>query len=220
MRSAGRSSPSRKNPPGPRWESTWPTMTDEPIAPGRGLPVYQPATAVVDGTWSAPPAVTPSSTSRVRTPMAGMIRLTGRATGRAAADGAGSALTGPTGAWTTGAWTTGAWCRPSEAPPAPWVITRPTRPVAMASTPNATITGGVVASQDHAFAARRARPGEPSRRRRKPARSARARTSADARGSPAGPADLAGPDDSAQRRRQAGHRPHQPPQRPAGPPWP
>src|SRR5260370_38971403 len=97
--------------------------------------------------------------------MAGMIRLTGRATGRAAADGAGSALTGPTGAWTTGA-----WCRPNEAPPAPWVITRPTRPVAMASTPNATITGGAVASQDHAFAALPARPDEPSRTRNTTAR--------------------------------------------------
>ena len=30
-------------------ESTWPAMTADPIAPGRGLPVYQPATVVVRG---------------------------------------------------------------------------------------------------------------------------------------------------------------------------
>jgi hypothetical protein len=28
----------------------WPAMIDEPMAPGGGLPVYQPATVVVAGT--------------------------------------------------------------------------------------------------------------------------------------------------------------------------
>ena len=35
----------------------WPTMTAEPIWPGRGLPVYQPATDVLVGTCSVPCAV-------------------------------------------------------------------------------------------------------------------------------------------------------------------
>src|SRR5579875_3309101 len=58
-------------------------MTAAPASPGRGLPVYQPATAVLAGTCSAPAAVRPSRTSLVRTPMAGISRLTGTATGRA-----------------------------------------------------------------------------------------------------------------------------------------
>ena len=45
--------------PGPVCESMCPAITAAPVAPGRGLPVYQPATAAVDGTcrtpsWSAP----------------------------------------------------------------------------------------------------------------------------------------------------------------------
>ncbi len=34
----------------------WPAITAAPVAPGRGLPVYQPATAVLDGTCSVPGA--------------------------------------------------------------------------------------------------------------------------------------------------------------------
>ena len=48
--------------------------------PGRGLPVYQPATAVLDGTWSVPFERRPRSTSEVRTPITGMLIQTGRAT--------------------------------------------------------------------------------------------------------------------------------------------
>src|ERR1700730_9535283 len=134
MRSEGRSSPSRKNTPGPRYESTCPTMTDDPIAPGRGLPVYQPASEVVGGTCSMPLFVTPRSTSLVRTPMAGMIRLTGRGTSPAGEVGPGSALTGPAGTDTAGT-----WCRPNEALPDPSVMIRPARPAPAASTPNPTI---------------------------------------------------------------------------------
>src|ERR1700722_209529 len=54
-------------------------MTDAPSSPGRGLPVYQPATAVVAGTWSVPDRVRPSLIRRVWTPVAGMIRSTGGA---------------------------------------------------------------------------------------------------------------------------------------------
>src|SRR5580698_7994882 len=54
-------------------------MTAAPTAPGRGLPVYQPATAVLDGTWSVPFARRPRATSEVRTPITGMLSQTGRA---------------------------------------------------------------------------------------------------------------------------------------------
>src|ERR1022692_3868897 len=37
-----------------------PTMMAEPMAPGRGLPVYQPATDVVEGTCNAPSDCRPS----------------------------------------------------------------------------------------------------------------------------------------------------------------
>ncbi len=39
-------------------------MTADPMEPGRGLPVYQPATAVVGGTWSAPLLVRPEVNER------------------------------------------------------------------------------------------------------------------------------------------------------------
>ena len=55
-------------------------MIEEPIAPGRGLNVYQPATAVLTGTCRAPADVTPSLIRLVLTPIDGMIRLAGLAT--------------------------------------------------------------------------------------------------------------------------------------------
>src|ERR1700680_429201 len=73
-----------------------PAMIDEPISPGRGLPVYQPATDVLDGTCRVPWAVTPSLVSLVRTSIAGMVRATGRAAGWTA-DGPGTATAAPDG---------------------------------------------------------------------------------------------------------------------------
>src|ERR1035441_1994532 len=67
-------------------------MTAAPTAPGRGLPVYQPATAVLDGTWSVPFARRPRSTSEVRTPITGMLSQTGRAACWAVDSDAGSAV--------------------------------------------------------------------------------------------------------------------------------
>src|SRR4249920_3809102 len=52
-------------------------MTAEPTWPGRGLPVYQPATDVLAGTCRVPWAVRPSLIRRVWIPMAGMDRYTG-----------------------------------------------------------------------------------------------------------------------------------------------
>ena len=75
-----------------------PAMTAPPGSPGRGLPVYQPATAVLPGTWSAPLAVSPSRISRVRTPMAGMYSRTGRATDRTVAGGTAAHWPAGTGA--------------------------------------------------------------------------------------------------------------------------
>src|ERR1700677_1398607 len=73
-----------------------PAITDDPMAPGRGLPVYQPATDVVDGTCSAPAAVTPRSTRLVCTPIAGMVSATGSGTASSLPDCATAAI-GPTG---------------------------------------------------------------------------------------------------------------------------
>ena len=56
-------------------------MMAEPMVPGRGLPVYQPATVVEDGTCNAPPAVRPSVISWVFTPIGGIVSQTGLATG-------------------------------------------------------------------------------------------------------------------------------------------
>ena len=91
-RSPGCSVRSQKKIPGPERESTWPAMTAAPTVPGRGLPVYQPATAVLDGTWSVPFPRRPRSTSEVRTPIAGMLSQTGRAACWAVASDAGSTV--------------------------------------------------------------------------------------------------------------------------------
>src|SRR6185312_14362740 len=47
--------------------------------PGRGLPVYQPATLVLDGTWSVPLELTPRWISLVLIPSDGMLSQIGRA---------------------------------------------------------------------------------------------------------------------------------------------
>ena len=70
-----------------------PAMTAPPGSPGRGLPVYQPARNAVGGTCSSPDLVSPRWTSRVRTLIAGMISVTGRATTWALAGGAALRLT-------------------------------------------------------------------------------------------------------------------------------
>src|SRR5262249_41063789 len=57
-----------------------PAMIAEPVCPGRGLPVYQPATEVLAGTWRVSWAVRPSLIRRGWTSMGGMDRDTGRAT--------------------------------------------------------------------------------------------------------------------------------------------
>src|SRR2546429_9980578 len=64
----------------------------EPMAPGRGLPVYQPATVVEDGTCIAPPAARPSVIRLVFTPISGMVSETGRATGAGSADCGGAPI--------------------------------------------------------------------------------------------------------------------------------
>src|SRR5579859_7771324 len=98
-------------------------MTAEPIEPGRGLPVYQPATVVVDGTCIAPPAARPSVIRLVFTPISGIVREAGAATGAGWAD-CGGATMGPVGAGSadtpaaTGR-SAGVGCRVSSRPAVP-----------------------------------------------------------------------------------------------------
>src|SRR6266581_2311146 len=82
----------------------WPAITDDPTAPGRGLPVYQPATAVLAGTCKVRALVSPRWTSLLLTPIAGITRRTGLATraGRACRSEPGNCPAGPCGT-TTGA---------------------------------------------------------------------------------------------------------------------
>src|SRR5437773_6568151 len=109
-------------------------MMDEPTAPGRGLPVNQPATVVVDGTCIEPPEARPSVIRLVFTPISGMVSETGLATGAGCAD-CGGATIGPvgTGSAATPAATgrrAGVECRVSSRPAVPPTIT--TRPAAKA----------------------------------------------------------------------------------------
>src|SRR6185437_15401525 len=113
-------------------------MTDEPIEPGRGLPVYQPATATEDGTCIAPPDARPSVIRLVFTSMSGMVSETGLATGAASA-GCGGATMVPVGAGSAGAPTEGPagapaatgrrvcveWCDSSRPVVPPTMTTRP-----------------------------------------------------------------------------------------------
>src|SRR5580692_7113335 len=126
----------------------WPTMMDEPMAPGRGLPVYQPATETMfgGGTCNVPSEARPRVIRLVCTPISGMVSETGAVTGLGAADcdtatigpvGAGNAPTiGPVGAGTAPTPTAagrmaGIECRVSSRPVTPPAIT--TRPAASAS---------------------------------------------------------------------------------------
>src|SRR5205823_4974867 len=88
---------SQKKIPGPVRESTCPAMTAEPTVPGRGLPVYQPATVVRFGTWSVPSELTPRWISLVLIPSDGMLSQVGRAACWPDASEAGSTV-GPVGA--------------------------------------------------------------------------------------------------------------------------
>src|SRR5258705_10431859 len=92
MRSPRCSVRSQKKIPGPERESTCPAMTAEPTVPGRGLPVYQPATVVLDGTWSVPSELTPRWISLVRIPTDGMLSQVGRAAYWPVASEAGSTV--------------------------------------------------------------------------------------------------------------------------------
>src|ERR1700722_1986826 len=96
MRSPGRMFFSQKNTPGPVRESTCPAMTADPVAPGRGLPVYQPTTVVVLGTWSVPFRLRPRLMIGALTPMAGMVSQTGLGGGWAT-DSETGATVGPEG---------------------------------------------------------------------------------------------------------------------------
>src|SRR5580658_2702160 len=97
-------------------------MMADPIAPGRGLPVYQPTTVVVLGTCSVPFRLRPRLVIRALTPMAGMVRKTGLAVCCWTADSESGAIAGPEGAATGVSRTEGggearATTRPAAPPP-------------------------------------------------------------------------------------------------------
>src|SRR5581483_10830965 len=96
-----------------------PAMTAGPIAPGRELPVYQPATDVLAGTWSAPVAVRPRRISVVLTAIAGMSSDTGAGsvTGSVAGTVAGTVPVNAAGR------AAGEECLVSTSPPTPIPVT-------------------------------------------------------------------------------------------------
>src|SRR5262245_28092873 len=109
-----------------------PAMIDAPVAPGRGLPVNQPAIAALIGTCSVCVLVRLRRMSPVLTPIAGMRSLAGLATlGRP--DGPGSLATTPRG---TGILTIPAGGWPAAAG-APGPRAQPPRPSAVATAPQA-----------------------------------------------------------------------------------
>src|SRR6516165_4293865 len=149
-----------------------PAITAGPMAPGRGLRTYQPATAVDDGTCRAPVAVTPRSITLDRTPMEGMISVTGCGTFPSSCD-LGRAAIGPIGTGSEPAlanWTaTG--CRFNARPtvPALAMIT----PVASANAAIRFLDSVVMPTVWEADADRaHRRPRRASPRRREPARAA------------------------------------------------
>src|ERR1700722_9274554 len=121
---------SQKKTPGPERESTWPAMTADPVAPGDGLPVYQPTTVVLLGTWSVPLGFRPRVVTGARIPMAGMVSSTGLGTGWAA--GCQVVVTGrPEGVATGDGLAGSRWAEAGE----PLAKIRPTAPAPAASTP-------------------------------------------------------------------------------------
>ena len=115
-------------------------MMAEPMAPGRGLPVYQPATEIMDkgGTCSSPSEVRPRYMSLVWTPISGMVSETGRETGWGCADGGGATIR-PVGAGR--AFTPSATGRRAGVPCR--VSSRPAVPAATTSRPAARNTAGL-----------------------------------------------------------------------------
>src|SRR5215472_14282364 len=105
-------------------------MMADPMAPGRGLPVYQPATVVLPGTWSVPFRLRPRVTIGAFTPMAGMVSQTGLGACWTADSEAGKTVR-PEGT------ATGDGLEASRAAGADetWATTRPTAPAPAASSP-------------------------------------------------------------------------------------
>src|SRR5271170_4497120 len=122
----------------------WPAMMAGPMTPGRGDPVYQPATAVEDGTCNAPSAARPSSTRRVCTPIRGMVSETGLATRTELASGISDGETGgrPGGGSTIGPRGTGTVATPAGGGRMAGVeclLSRPTVPTVVTSRPAAMV---------------------------------------------------------------------------------
>src|SRR5579872_6668224 len=157
MRSPTRIFLSQKKMPGPVRESTCPAMTADPVAPGAGLPVYQPATVVVLGTWRVPLRLRPRLTIGAFTPMAGMVNSTGLGVGWTA-----DSETGPT-VWPVGTATGDGRAASRTGGEEVRATTRPAVPAPAASSPALSIA----ADRSRACAphAADAQPATPGRRR-------------------------------------------------------
>src|SRR5579859_6360992 len=157
MRSPTRIFLSQKKMPGPVRESTCPAMTADPVAPGAGLPVYQPATVVVLGTWRVPLRLRPRLTIGALTPMAGMVKSTGLGVGWTA-----DSETGPT-VWPVGTATGDGRAASRTGGEEVRATTRPAVPAPAASSPALSIA----ADRSRACAphAADAQPATPGRRR-------------------------------------------------------
>src|SRR5579862_3672744 len=137
-------------------------MTADPVAPGRGLPVYQPVTVVLVGTWRVPFRLRPRLMIGALTPMAGMVSQTGLGVGSTTDSETGDAV-GPDGTATCDG--RAAASRAADAAESR-ATTRPAVPAPAASSPALSMAADSIrACARHAADAQPSAPGRRATRR-------------------------------------------------------
>lgn len=148
----------------------------DPVAPGRGLLVYQPTTVVLLGTWSVPFRLRPRFTIGAFTPMAGIVSQVGLGTCWAANQ------TGTTARPEGTATGDGLAASRAEGAEEACAITRPTAPAAAATRPAPSIAADSSrACAAHTAETRPATRGRPTTRGRPATRGRRATRGSDRR---------------------------------------
>src|SRR5215469_371078 len=137
-------------------------MIADPMTPGRGLPVYQPTTVVLLGTWSVPFRLRPRVTIGAFTPMAGMVSQIGLGACWMADTEAGT-TDGPEGTATGDGFAARCAAGADEA----WAMTKPIAPTPAASSP----APSIAADSSRACALQTADARTATRRRRAGGRS-------------------------------------------------